>query len=435
MYNPMYKSEKKPDNTASKLSTRSLPGVAKRHRSERIFKATGLVAIAGGLLFLLFVLVSIGISGIGAFKKTYINLPVSSTIMQQVLDSGIDDADYYSLNRKALLERFPDISGRRDKRALYRLVSAIAEFEMKDQIVELAPTTNAPITIKFTASDDVDMYIKGTVDIAESGAAGRLNAKQVELVNTLKQAGAIEVGFNWGFFTNSDSRDPELAGIKGAFMGSLFTLLVCLVLSFVVGVMSAIYLEEFARKNKFTSFIEVNINNLAAVPSIVYGLLGLAIFLGFFGMPRSASLVGGLTLALMTLPTIIIASRISLQSVPLSIREAAYGLGATQVQMVFHHVFPLALPGMLTGTIIGMARALGETAPLLMIGMVAFIADAPSNIMDPATTLPVQVYLWADSPERAFMEKTSGAILVLIATLIAFNLVAVVLRKKFEKRW
>lgn len=412
-----------------------MPGVKKRHRSELIFKAIGLSAIAGGLLFLLFILGSIGISGIGAFQKTYVNLPISPVIMQQIQEDGVDSADYYSLNRKALLEQFPDATGRRDKRAVYGLVSSIAEFEMRDQMLELAPTTDQPLVIKLTASDNVDLYVREVVALTEQGTAGRLSEKQVGFVNSLQSSDIIEVGFNWGFFTDSDSRDPELAGIKGAFMGSIFTLIVCLVLSFVVGVMSAIYLEEFARKNWFTSFVEVNINNLAAVPSIIYGLLGLAIFLNLFGLPRSASLVGGLTLALMTLPTIIIASRISLQSVPLSIREAAFGLGATQVQMVFHHVFPLALPGMLTGTIIGMARALGETAPLLMIGMVAFIADAPSNIMDPATTLPVQVYLWADSPERGFMEKTSGAILILIATLIVFNLLAVILRKKFEKRW
>jgi phosphate transport system permease protein len=431
----MYKSAKNSKIPTSRLSTDSLPGVKKRHRSERTFKAIGLGAIAGGLLFLLFIMVSIGINGIGAFQKTYVNMTASSSIMQEVLEAGVDEADYYSLNRKMFIEQFPDVKSRKDKRALYSLVSSVAEFEMKDQVTEGEPTTNTPLIIVFTASDDVDMYVRGVVDIKEDGSAGRLRKKQVEFTNLLQEAGAIEVGFNWGFFTNSDSRDPEVAGIKGAFMGSIFTLLVCLVLSFVVGVMTAIYLEEFARRNFFTNFIEVNINNLAAVPSIIYGLLGLAIFLNVFGMPRSASLVGGLTLALMTLPTIIIASRISLQSVPLSIREAAFGLGATKIQMVFHHVFPLALPGMLTGTIIGMARALGETAPLLMIGMVAFIADAPSNIMDPATTLPVQVYLWADSPERAFMEKTSGAILVLIGTLIVFNLLAVILRKKFEKRW
>ncbi|MCW5207599.1 phosphate ABC transporter permease PstA, partial [Desulfobulbus sp. US2] len=241
--------------------------------------------------------------------------------------------------------------------------------------------------------------------------------------------------FNTTFFQAGDSREPELAGIRGAVMGSLFTLLVTLVLSFPVAVASAIYLEEFAPKNRWTDLVEVNINNLAAVPSIVFGLLGLAVFLNFFGMPRSSPLVGGLVLSLMTLPTIIIASRASLQAVPPSIREAALGVGASKMQTVFHHVLPLAMPGMMTGTIIGLSRALGETAPLLMIGMVAFIVDVPASITDPATGLPVQIFLWADSPERAFVERTSAAILVLLTVLISMNGLAVYLRMKFERRW
>ncbi|MCG8591295.1 MAG: phosphate ABC transporter permease PstA, partial [Proteobacteria bacterium] len=241
--------------------------------------------------------------------------------------------------------------------------------------------------------------------------------------------------WNTRFLSAGDSREPELAGIWGAVVGSLWTLGVTLLLSFPVGVAAAVYLEEFARKNRVTDFIEVNINNLAAVPSIVFGLLGLAVFLNFFGLPRSAPVVGGLVLALMTLPTVIIAGRSALMAVPPSIREAALGIGASPLQVVTHHVLPLALPGILTGTIIGMARALGETAPLLMIGMVAFIVDVPSGPVDPATVLPVQIYLWADSPERAFVEKTSGAILVLLAFLISMNLLAVLLRNRFERRW
>ena len=241
--------------------------------------------------------------------------------------------------------------------------------------------------------------------------------------------------FNTTFFTAGDSREPELAGILGAAAGSFFTLVVTLLLSFPIGVAAAVYLEEFAPKNRWTDLIEVNINNLAAVPSIIFGLLGLAVFLNFFGLPRSAPVVGGLVLTLMTLPVIIIASRSALKSVPPSIREAALGVGASEMQMVAHHVLPLALPGMLTGTIIGMARALGETAPLLMIGMVAFIVDIPAGFTDPATALPVQIYLWADSPERAFVERTSGAIIVLLAFLIIMNAVAVILRKRYERRW
>jgi phosphate transport system permease protein len=241
--------------------------------------------------------------------------------------------------------------------------------------------------------------------------------------------------FNTTFFSSGDSREPELAGIWGAAKGSFYTLLITLLLSFPMGVAAAIYLEEFAPDNRFTAFIEVNINNLAAVPSIIFGLLGLAIFINFWGIPRSTPLVGGLVLTLMTLPTIIIAARASLKSVPPSIREAALGVGASKIQTVFHHVLPLALPGMLTGTIIGMAQALGETAPLLMIGMVAFIVDIPGAITDPSAVLPVQIYLWADSPERAFTEKTSAAIMVLLGFLVLMNAVAVYMRKKFEITW
>lgn len=245
----------------------------------------------------------------------------------------------------------------------------------------------------------------------------------------------IELRFNRTFFTNGDSREPEQAGVWGAVMGSFFTLALTLLLSFPIGVAAAIYLEEFAPRNRWTDLIEVNINNLAAVPSIVFGLLGLAVFIGFFGLPRSAPLVGALVLTLLTLPTIIIASRAALKGVPPSIREAALGMGASKLQMVAHHVLPLAMPGMLTGTIIGMARALGETAPLLMIGMVAFIVEVPSGFTDPATALPVQIFLWSDSPERGFVERTSGAIIVLLAFLMVMNAAAVILRNRFERRW
>ena len=251
----------------------------------------------------------------------------------------------------------------------------------------------------------------------------------------MKHDGVLSLDFNRGFFSNGDSREPEQAGVWGAFVGSLYTLGVTLLLSFPIAVATAIYLEEFARRTRWTDLIEVNINNLAAVPSIVFGLLGLAMFLNIFGMPRSAPLVGGLVLALLTLPTIIIASRAAIKAVPPSIREAALGMGASKLQMVMHHVLPLAMPGMLTGTIIGMARALGETAPLLMIGMVAFIVDVPHSLTAPATVLPVQVFLWSDSPERAFIERTSAAIIVLLVFLVVMNATAVVLRNRFERRW
>jgi len=293
----------------------------------------------------------------------------------------------------------------------------------------------AVVNFIVTANDDVDMLIKGHFDRTAAEGERRMNDNQIAWIERLEKDNRIEKRFNRTFFTAGDSREPELAGIWGATVGSFLTLLITLVLSFPIGVASAIYLEEFAPKNHWTDLIEVNINNLAAVPSIVFGLLGLAVFLNFFGLPRSAPLVGGLVLTLMTLPTIIIASRASLQSVPPSIREAALGVGASKMQMVAHHVLPLALPGMLTGTIIGMARALGESAPLLMIGMVAFIVDIPHGFTDPATVLPVQIYLWADSPERAFVELTSAATMVLLAFLIVMNAAAVILRRRFERRW
>ena len=283
------------------------------------------------------------------------------------------------------------------------------------------------------ADDDIDTYYKSWLD-GEPYAA-RMSDKQIAWIDQLHNEGNIRLQFNSNLFTRGDSREPEQAGIRGAIMGSLFTLILTLLLSFPIGVSAAIYLEEFAPKNRWTDFIEVNINNLAAVPSIIFGLLGLAIFINFFHVPRSVPIVGGLVLTLMTLPTIIITSRAAIKSVPPSIREAALGMGASKYQVVLHHVLPLALPGMLTGAIIGMAQALGETAPLLMIGMVAFIVDIPAGFTDPATVLPVQIFLWADSPERAFIEKTSAAIMVLLSFLIVMNTTAVWLRKRLERRW
>lgn len=266
-------------------------------------------------------------------------------------------------------------------------------------------------------------------------AARRISDKQAIWVRELEREENIKQSFNWKFFSASDSREPEMAGVWGAIVGSFWTMLVTFLLSFPIGVLAAIYLEEFAPKNRFADFIEVNINNLAAVPSIVFGLLGLVVFLGFFGVPRSAPLAGGIVLALMTLPTIIIASRAAIKAVPPSIREAALGVGASKVQSVFHHVLPLAMPGILTGTIIGMAQALGETAPLLMIGMVAFIRDIPTGILEPATVLPVQIFSWSDFPERAFEMRTALAIVVLLIFLVAMNAIAIMLRRRFERRW
>jgi phosphate transport system permease protein len=291
------------------------------------------------------------------------------------------------------------------------------------------------LSVEIPASDDADMLMKGHIEREVPEDSRRLSDQQIAWMDVLIERGQVEKRFNTAFFTNGDSRDPEVAGILGAAKGSFYMLMVTLGLSFPIGVAAAVYLEEFAPQNRFTDLIEININNLAAVPFIVFGLLGLAVFLNFFGMPRSAPLVGGLVLTLMTLPTIIISSRAALKSVPPSIREAALGMGASKMQTTFHHVVPLAMPGMLTGTIIGMAQALGESAPLLMIGMIAFVVDVPQGFLDPSTVLPVQIFLWADSPERAFLERTSAGIMVLLAFLILMNLVAILLRRRFERRW
>jgi phosphate transport system permease protein len=348
---------------------------------------------------------------------------------------ALSSADYGALVREAVQRVFPEVTDRRERRELMQLLSPGAGFELREMVLADPALVGATRTVWLPANDDVDVAAKRGLALADSEAGGRLSARQIDWLRKLVALGALEKQFNRAFFTKGDSREPELAGIWGAAVGSFYTLLVCLLLSFPVGVMAAVYLEEFAPKNRLTDLIEVNINNLAAVPSIVFGLLGLAVFLGFFGLPRSAPLVGGMVLALMSLPTIIIAGRAALKAVPPSIREAALGVGASRLQVVTHHVLPLAMPGLLTGTIIAMAQALGETAPLLMIGMVAFIVDIPGGVFDSATVLPVQIYLWADSPERAFVERTSAAILVLLGFLICMNLAAVLLRRRFEKRW
>lgn len=404
----------------------------KRHRAEKRFRVMGMAAILAALAFLVMVLGIIGFQGSGAFQQTTMAITVDLTDVEA---DAIEAGDYFTKIRQGLRQNFPDISGRSQRKALYALISAGAEFTLRDQVLENPNMAGKSLEVWLPTSGDVDIYYKETGLKENSDPTNRLSDEQTGWLQTLAAEGKIKSRFNTDFLFASDSRNPEVAGIAGAVVGSFFTLGVCLILSFLVGTLAAIYLEEFAKKNKLTELIEVNINNLAAVPSIIFGLLGLAIFLNVFGLPRSASLVGGLVLALMTLPTIIIASRASLKSVPPSIREAALGLGASSVQTTFKSVVPLALPGMMTGTIIGMARALGETAPLLMIGMVAFIADIPSKITSPATTLPVQVFLWADSPERAFAEKTAGAIIVLLVFLVLMNLLAIILRKKYEIRW
>ena len=409
-------------------------GLNKRYRAERRFRLYGLLAIVASMVFLSLLFVSIVGNGYTAFQQTFMQLDVSFD--PEVLDKqSLATANYQGLVKQSLRNMFPDVSGRRDKRMLYSIVSSGASFQLRDMVLTNPDIIGQTLPVWVPADDDVDMLMKGHFDREAGEGERRLKDKQLAWIDQLVAEGKIKKRFNTTLFTAGDSREPELAGIWGAAAGSFFTLIVTLLLSFPIGVAAAVYLEEFAPKNRWTDLIEVNINNLAAVPSIVFGLLGLALFINVFGLPRSAPLVGGLVLSLMTLPVIIIASRAALTAVPPSIREAALGLGASKMQMVLHHVLPLAMPGMLTGTIIGMARALGESAPLLMIGMVAFIVDVPDSPLSPSTALPVQVYLWADSPERAFVERTSAAIVVLLLFLLVMNAAAILLRKRFERRY
>ena len=405
-----------------------------RAAAESRFRWFGRIAIGLSLTFLFVMVGSIILKGKGALTSTDIAIVVDLG-SEQVNPNDITGTRFDALMKKSLRETFPEVKSRQDKKKLYGLLSVDMGFELRDQILENPGLLGTPKKLWFTASDDIDLLLKGAVDLTLDEGNRRISDQEASWVKGLTINDNTRKQFNTKFFTNGDSREPELAGIMSALMGTILTLAVCFVVSFPIAILAAIYLEEFAPKNRLSAFIEVNINNLAAVPSIVFGLLGLAMLLNVFGMPRSTPLVGGLVLSLMTLPTIIIAARVSLRAVPPSIREAALGMGASPVQATFHHVAPLALPGILTGTIVGMAQALGETAPLLMIGMVAFIADVPSSIVEPAAALPVQIFLWADASERAFVEKTSVAIIVLLVFLVLMNLLAIFLRKKFEKRF
>ena len=414
--------------------------LAKRHASEKFFQRMGLLSLFIGIAFVFTLFFSIVSKGYTAFQQTFIQIEVDFDEQFFATEKPYENetlsfADYGGLVKKSLREMFPGVESRQERRLLYGLISTGAAYQLRDMVMHDPTLVGQTKQVWLLASDDVDMLIKGHMEREVPETDRRLRDVQIAWLDQLIAEDSVSLKFNMGFFTNGDSREPEQAGIWGALTGSILTLMITLLLSFPIGVATAVYLEESAPKNKWTDLIEVNINNLAAVPSIVYGLLGLAVFINFIGFPRSAPLVGGLVLTLMTLPTIIIASRAALKSVPPSIREAALGIGASKMQTVFFHVLPLAFPGMLTGTIIGMAQALGETAPLLMIGMVAFIVDIPSGVFDPATVLPVQIFLWADSPERAFVERTSAAIMVLLGFLIVMNAVAVMLRRKFERRW
>jgi len=408
--------------------------VSRRHAADRRMRIYGLAAIglAVGLLGVL--LVSLILSGHTAFVQT--KVPLQVTVAEDLVSPDDPErGNYRKLVRDAFRNLLPVEMSRSEERAYMDMLSAGAPFLLRNRVLADPSLIGQTIGITVPLADPIDQFHKGIIPRDVPEEQRRVNDLQIGYYDELVAQGLISTPFNWALFFSADSRFPELAGLAGALVGSFYALLVCFLISFPVGISAAIYLEEFARKNRWSDLIEVNINNLAAVPSVVFGLLGLAVFLGFFGLPRSAPLVGGMVLSLMTLPTIIIATRSALKAVPPSIREAAFGIGASRHQVVLHHVLPLALPGILTGTIIGLAQALGETAPLLLIGMNAFITSAPGGLTDPATALPTQIFIWADSPERGFVARTSAAILVLIGFLVFMNAIAIFLRQRLERKW
>lgn len=415
----------------------------KRYAKEKMFKFFGIFSISLSFLFLFILLFDIASKSIPAFTQTYIKLDIEFTTKDMLLDEKekyseeeIFQASYNKIIQKAIFNLFPDVSKRSEKRTLIKIISSGAKYDLRDIVINNKYYIGNTKQLWLIADDDIDSLFKKLIDRDIPESKRRVKDNQIQWVDKLVAEDRIKKKININFFTKGDSREPEQAGVLGAIIGSFYTMLVTLILSFPIAVSAAIYLEEFAPKNNWlVDLIEININNLAAVPSIVFGILGLAVYINLFGIPRSAAITGGLVLTLMTLPTIIIATRAALKSVPPSIREAALSVGASKMQMIFHHVLPLAMPGILTGSIIGMAQALGETAPLLMIGMVAFVADIPQGIMDTATVMPVQIFIWFDSPERGFIALTSAAIIVLLVFLFFMNLIAIILRNKFQKRW
>ena len=411
----------------------------KRYRAEKRFKFYGLISITLAILFVIFLVNVIFSKGRTAFQRTTIAVEVNFNTEELELSSNasieeIQDADFYDLSINSLLKLYKT-EGAKQEKELLRVFSPDHDIEIKNFLIKNLDNLNKNVIVNLTTSDDIDQLHKGNYPRHLPEERRRISDFQLLIYDQLVKENKVNKVFNTFFFTNGDSRNPEVAGIGGSLFGSFFTIIITLILSFPIAIFASIYLEEFAPKNRITDFIEININNLAAVPSIVFGLLGLGILLGTFDLPRSTPLVAGITLSLMTLPRIIIPCRASLKAVPPSIREGALAVGASKVQSVMHHVVPLSIPGTLSGTIIGLAQALGETAPLILIGMVAFVVDIPATPIDPSASLPVQVYLWSEQAERGFVEKTSATIMVLLSFLIVMNFIAVYLRQKFEKKW
>jgi phosphate transport system permease protein len=412
----------------------------RRRRAELRFRLYGIMSITFGLLCVLFLFVNIISKGVSGFTYHYLSLPVEMDAATLGITDVKDIDQIYGANYPDIIKRstyqYFNVSSRKDKKEARDLLAVdgtgyLLQARFKTRAAEII---NTKATVWALVDDKVDFYLKRLDEPGEQGKH-EFSEQQLDWIHRAVESGDLQRKINWAFFNVGDSAHSEEAGIRGAVMGSFYLLLVTFLLSFPIGISSAIYLEEYAPKNKWTDFIEVNINNLAAVPSIIFGLLGLAIFLAFFGFPRSTPLVGGFVLTLMTLPTIIISSRAAIKAVPPSVREAAYGLGASKMQVTLHHVLPLAMPGMLTGTIIGLAQALGESAPLLMIGMAAFIPEIPGGITDPATALPMQIFQWFRNADAGFNEKASAAILVLLIFLIVMNTFAVWARRRLERRW
>jgi phosphate transport system permease protein len=427
----------------AKAPTRRDIGLSKRYAAERRFRWYGIAAIAFGLAFLAIMLITIVGKGYTSFMQTSVLLPITFDAKvidpqnKRETDPGVlVKANYPLLALNALAAKLGISADNKPQiAALKGFLSDGVRTQLRDVVQADPSVIGTTRDVWVLASANVDSAFKGQIDLSVAEANRKVSDEQVGFIDKLRAEGVMSGKFNTGLFTNGASSRPETSGMGVAIIGSFYMMVIVLLLALPIGVSASIYLEEFAKKNRLTDIIEVNINNLAAVPSIVFGLLGLAVFINFLGLPRSAALVGGLVLTLMTLPTIIIATRAALAAVPPSIRSAALGLGASKTQAVFQHVLPLATPGILTGTIIGLARALGETAPLLLIGMVAFVADYPKTPLDPATALPVQIYMWANEAERAFVERMSGAIIILLLFLMVMNITAIVLRRRFERRW
>lgn len=453
----MTTSEQKSPTSGNQARQKVAASLSKRHRQEKIFRALGFGAVVTSLLLVAILFINIFSKGLPAFWQSTVTLDIyfdpeiisiSEKPVQQTGESDnnfrqrfIDwqtEVGFINFNRlitESLEKVIPDVGS--NTRDLQRIVTSAERFALRDMVVNDPSLIGQTRTLGLLTDANIDVWLKGNIDRSLPDAQQQLSPKVREWSDYLSAQGIIENKFSLSLFMNTDSRSSlASAGLAGAFMGSLFMMLIVIILSVPMGVAAAIYLEEFAPKNKITDLVEVNINNLAAVPSIVFGLLGASVFIGWFNLPMSAPVVGGLVLSLMTLPTVIIATRSTLKAIPPSIRQAALGLGASKMQSIFHHVLPLAIPGILTGAILGVAQALGETAPLLLIGMKSFVASVPSTPFEQSTALPVQIFLWQGNELRNFFEaRTSAAIIVLLIMMISLNALAIWLRKKYETRW